>query len=332
MKTEMMQDRMSKREGLTPPFQLTNENQTDTISVCYSPHLKLLRAEWVQSADSNNLRHAIRLLARTAAVLRAELLLIAMPAPFQVSEADLQWIEEFMQAALRYSPLRKIARVIEGLPIEDEPQGKHMHRHASIQCAYFDNIPDAQAWLLGDRLGELTEEDRQRIPLKLNLGNIRHLLPQQVKQHTPHQQQTVPVKPQRQVQMLNVCTDFVSISIDHSNQLMRISWKKTPHSRQYRYGMLKAYRALVEHRLGKLLLNNQRLGVLTLEDQGWLVSMAKELLPKSKLQKLAVVTAPDTLQQLSSEAIGKRLQEASLKHVARYYLLEEEAIDWLLSD
>jgi hypothetical protein len=331
MNTEMMHDVSVKREGFTPPFQLTKNQNTDAISVCYSTHLKLLCAEWIQIVDSENLRHAIRLLARTAAVLRAELLLIAMPSPFQVSEADAQWIEEFMRAALRHSPLKKIARVITGLSVGEQPQGIK-YQPSSLQCAYFETIPDAQKWLLGDRIGELTEEGRQRIPLQFNLGHIRNLMPQTANIVTGPKQETIRPRPQAQVQALDFCTEFVSISIDHGKQLMRISWKKPPLSRQYRYGMLKACRALVELNLSKMLLNNQRMGVLTLEDQGWLVTMAQKMLPKSNLQKLAVVTSANALQQLSSENIGKRLQEASLKHLAHYFLSEEEAIDWLLSD
>lgn len=330
----MMRDATVYREGLTPPFQFTKNQNTDAISVCYCSHLKLLSAEWVQSDDSDNLRHAIRLLARTAAILRAELLLIAMPAPFQVSEADSLWIEEFMRAALRHSPLKKIARVIKGLSAEERPEERFNQNQQStpIQCAYFGDKPTAQQWLLGERIGELNEEGRQGIPLQLNLGHIRHLISQAAKPAVQPKREAEQNSPQTQALSLDICTDFVSISIDHTKQLMRINWKKPPLSRQYRYGMLKAYRALVEHRLSKLLLNNQRMGVLTLEDQGWLVSMAQKLLPKSKLQKLAVITSANALQQFGSENIGKRLQQASLTHKTNYFLLEEEALDWLLTD
>jgi hypothetical protein len=111
---------------------------------------------------------------------------------------------------------------------------------------------------------------------------------------------------------------------------MNIRWLKPPASRQYRYGMLKAGRALREHRLERVLLNNQRLGILTLEDQGWLITTSIEVLAKCHLKRLAVVTSHDALQQMSSDAIGCKLKEANLPYVTRYFLSEEEANEWLL--
>lgn len=328
----MKRDLLVKREGLTPPFQLKNDNRTDAISVCFSPHLKLISAEWVRNTNPENLRHAIRLLVRTAAVLRAELLLISIPDPFQVSEADMRWVCKFMREAMLRSPIRKVARVVPPLSVPGEREATLLLQDTSYDSALFNSVEEAQRWLLGERVHELAEDGRVHIPLQFNLRQIRNITKQETQTSTPRfiyaSPDTLPQKPQ----ILDICTDFVSITVDQGKKLMRISWKKPPQSRQYRYGMLKACRALIEHKLNKLLLNNQRMGVLTLEDQGWLVSMAKELLPKSNLQKLAVITSANALQQMSSEKIGQRLQDASLQHANRYFLGEEEAMDWLLTE
>lgn len=308
---------------------------TDILSVSYCPHHKLLYAQWERFTTSAELRQSIRLLARAAAILKAELILVEIPGHYNVPEQDREWAKKFMYDALKYTSIRRVARLA-------ATEMNHAMRHAlrsleemPYEAQLFNDRNEALRWLLREDYVAFSNEAFIRVPLQVNLKLVRPEL--KGRGHA-----TVPVAQSQSGNPTNVTetlpalisieTDFVSITLDKVKSLMNIRWKKAPHSRQYRYGMLKAARALIEHRLERLLLNNQRLGVLTLEDQGWLITAAQQMLPKMNLKKLAVITSSDLLQQMSSEHIGNKLKQAAVNYKAHYFLSEEDALGWLTMD
>jgi hypothetical protein len=323
--------------SLAHSFVGTPALQSDYLTINYSPYAKLLCAQWSKNTTSSEFRQSVRLLARIAALLRVERILIDMPTCFIVTNEDQQWISNFLVEVMNRAPIRRVARVLP--PDETVSEVIQQVLAATGVLPYelhlFEESEPALKWLLEGLDEKITEKGRIRIPLHFNMKLMRSEIFQRgianIQVAAPQGGQHISM-PEPLPDQLEVRTDFVSLSIDTSKSLMSIRWKKAPKSRQYRYGMLKAVRAITEHRLEHLLLNNQRLGVLTLEDQAWLVSTAGRLLPKTKLQKLAVVTSADALQQMSSETIGRKLKEANLKHSTKYFLSEEDAREWLLSD
>lgn len=311
--------------------------QSDYLSICYSPHIKLMCAQWSKHISSAEFRQSVRLLARAAALLRAERIMIDMPCSFVTTEEDQRWISNFLREVLNRAPIKKIAKVLTSDDSGSEVMRQILEAAGNLpyEVRQFTALESAKNWLLEGLDEKMTEEGRIRIPVHFNLKLIRSEIIQHGKtnlQMAAAHDGLQTIMPEPLPDQLQVRTDFVSLSIDKSKSLLSIRWKQAPNSRQYRYGMLKAVRAITEHRIKGLLLNNQRLGVLTLEDQAWLISTAGRLLPQTSLQKLAVVTSADALQQMSSETIGKKLKEACLKHNTNYFLSEEEAREWLQSD
>ncbi len=320
-----------------PVYISEQEMSPDSLSISYCPRIKFMYAQWSKSICSFELKHAIRLLARAAVLLRAELMLIDVPAVFHLNEEDRRWLSSFVREAMKKSPIRRVARVL--------PQGKEtvgiVHSvmesvgDLPYEAKVFEDKEKAKDWLLEGLNRQTLEDETFRIPLNFNMKLIRTELLRRGKAHVP----VAPAQSGQQIsaattlpEQLQVRTDFVSIAIDQSSGIMNMHWLRVPQSRQYRYGILKAVRAVTEHRLSSFLLNNQRLGVLTLEDQGWLINTAQHVLPKTRLKKLAMVTSPDALQQMSSEAISGKLKQANPQLETRCFLSEEDAREWLQSD
>ena len=321
--------------GFKPLYSPITEQESDILSVSFCPQLNVLCAKWNHITSSIELKQSIRLLARAAAVLNAELLLVELPSQYDVSSEDLQWAKKFMQDALKYTSIRRVARAMTGEPTILMQHALRSLVEMPYESGLFKNREEGLRWLLGDNYGEMENEEFIRIPLHFNMKLIRSGLVNRGNAHVtvaPAQHGNLTNVPEALPQLISIQTDFVSITLDKGNSLMNIRWKKTPHSRQYRYGMLKAARTLVEHRLERLLLNNQRLGMLTLEDQGWLITMAEQLLPKMNLNKLAVITSTDALQQMSSENIGIKLRQVAQNQHAQHFLAEEDALGWLLTE
>jgi hypothetical protein len=315
------------KQATTPEF----------ISISYCPRIKYLHAKWSKNVNSYDLRHAIRLLARAIALLRAELVLIELPVIFVVAEEDRNWVSSFLREAMRKLPIRRVARVLPNMIEAAEIVHNVVAAAGDLpyEARMFEESEQATKWLLEGQTDNLSEEEIIRIPLNFNMKLIRSEISRRGKAEV----QMAPTESGQRTSMsvplpdrLQVRTDFVSISIDQSKGFMNMHWLKVPHSRQYRYGMLKAIRAVTEHRLSWFLLNNQRLGALTLEDQGWLINTAQRMLPKTNLKKLAMVTSPDALQQMSSETVGCKLKQANPQLETRCFLSEEDATEWLQSD
>lgn len=332
MSTNISKNLLPQQAGFKSSYSPTTEHETDILSVSFCPEHKLLCARWNRFTTSAELRQSIRLLARATAILKAELLLVEIPAEYNVTAEDQLWAKKFMYEALQYTSIRRVARVVPSEMNTMMRQTLLTLGEMPYEASLFNNREEGLRWLLRDNDKAIVNEEFIRIPLHFNLKLLRAGL--KAKGHA-----TVPVAPAQQgnptslpeplPDLITIETDFVSILLDKAKSVMHIRWKKAPQSRQYRYGMLKAGRALVAHRLERLLLNNQRLGVLTLEDQGWLITTSQQILPKMNLKKLAVITSADALQQMSSENIGKKLKQAAIDHQAQYFLAEEDALEWL---
>lgn len=311
----------------TIPAQAVETAGADLLTINFSPNQKLLWAKWHKPVSTAEYRQAVRMIVRSVAFLRAELVLIDISPIAALPDEDQRWTAAFLQEALSKTSIRRSARVLNIEGDQLEMMQKLMAQTGALpyELQLFNDFGKAEAWLL-EGLGEhISEDGRIPIPLNINLKLLRSkatLLKERDKVTTQTSPAPLPT-------LTSIETDFVSISINLQSSTLTIRWKKTPQSREYRLGMLKAGRALKQHRLENVLLNNQRLGMLTLEDQGWLVNTSIGLLPETNLKKLAVVTAADSLQQMSSEVIGCKLKEARLPYTAHYFLSEEEAIEWL---
>ncbi|WP_187263947.1 hypothetical protein [Pontibacter beigongshangensis] len=125
-------------------------------------------------------------------------------------------------------------------------------------------------------------------------------------------------------------TDFVEIVLHMPNHLLLTRWLRPVVSSEYGHGIEETSRLFLKYDLNKLLINNCRMGVLTIEDQGWLGRFSVEVISKSKLQRLAIISSFDILQQLTNEVLDGKVKEATPPFDTRYFLTEQDALEWLL--
>lgn len=123
--------------------------------------------------------------------------------------------------------------------------------------------------------------------------------------------------------------DYVEIALDQRRKLLSVRWLRPVQSQEYRDGIEETARILLAHNLEKLLVNNQRMGVLTMADQGWLAKISVEVIPRTNLKWLAIVSSVDVLQQLTNEVLDRRVKEETPFFITQYFLSEQEALEWL---
>lgn len=126
-------------------------------------------------------------------------------------------------------------------------------------------------------------------------------------------------------------TDYVDITFDKPNHLLLVCWRRSVKSHEYRDGIEETGRHLLRLDVEKLLVNNQRMGVLTMDDQGWLAKISIEVISNSHLRYLAIVSSTDALQQMTNEVLDKRVKVAAPAFITQYFLSEEDALEWLVA-
>ncbi|TPE44332.1 hypothetical protein [Pontibacter mangrovi] len=122
---------------------------------------------------------------------------------------------------------------------------------------------------------------------------------------------------------------FAEITLDKRQGLLVVRWLRPVKSQEYREGIEETGRILLERKLEKLLVNNQRMGVLTMDDQGWLAKISVEVISKSNLKYLAIVSSVDVLQQLTNEVLDKKVKKETPLFDTQYFLTEGAALEWL---
>ncbi|WP_337070360.1 hypothetical protein [Pontibacter sp. 13R65] len=125
-------------------------------------------------------------------------------------------------------------------------------------------------------------------------------------------------------------SDYVNIVLDWQKEMLLVRWLRPVVSSEYRNGIQTAGRFLVKLGVERLLVNNHRMGVLTIEDQGWLARISVEVISQSRLQRLAIVSSFDMLQQLTNETLDSRVKTETPTFSTEYFLTEQDAIEWLL--
>ncbi|WP_242929293.1 hypothetical protein [Pontibacter vulgaris] len=126
--------------------------------------------------------------------------------------------------------------------------------------------------------------------------------------------------------------DFISISLDHGNSLAIIRWLRQVEAKEYRCGVLKSGRIIINTKVERLLVNSLKLGVPTLQDQNWVAEKLKEIFDRSNIRRVARVVFPEIFFQIASERIFKTLTIPGSNYEIETFTSEEEAMEWLLND
>lgn len=124
-------------------------------------------------------------------------------------------------------------------------------------------------------------------------------------------------------------TDFVEIIHHAADALLLVRWLRPVQSHEYRFGIEETGRALLALGLEKLLVNNQRMGVLTANDQGWLATISIKMISQSNLKQLAIISSTDFFQQHTNEKLDVRVKEQTPFFDTQYFLIERDGLEWL---
>ncbi|WP_143732086.1 hypothetical protein [Pontibacter lucknowensis] len=135
--------------------------------------------------------------------------------------------------------------------------------------------------------------------------------------------------PENLQQVCCLSTDFVEIIHDVRHAMLLVRWLRPVQSHEYRFGIEETGRVLLELGLQKLLVNNQRMGVLTMDDQGWLAAISIRMISQSKLKQLAIISSTDFFQQHTNEKLDGRVKEQTPFFDTQYFLIEREGLEWL---
>ena len=142
----------------------------------------------------------------------------------------------------------------------------------------------------------------------------------------------MPHKPAKQTfDVYEACfkTDYVTISLNAHRGILSVKWLRPVDSQEYRNGIEETGKILLASDLKKLLVNNQRMDVLTTGDQGWLVKISVEVISKSAIKYLAIVSSTNVLQQLTNEVLDARVKQQTPPFETQYFYSERDALEWL---
>ncbi|ARS34679.1 hypothetical protein CA264_04020 [Pontibacter actiniarum] len=297
------------------------------LTLRYSPSLEYLSASWLHPISSPLYRQGIRTIAVCVARLGVKLVYNDLSRAGAPTKQDQCCTASFLKQALAKTPLRRSAKVIP----TDEPRWqeyKSLTQQAKdlpYETGIFSCGTEATSWLFaGIKKKSCAPDDLLAIPMSDNLPDLTNL---PLSSSSP--EQPVSTGPPAEGNVMLFRTDFVEVNLCQQQRILLVCWLRPVISWEYRQGIEEAGRFLLEYRLEKLLINNQRLGVLNIDDQNWLAATSIRLIAQSNLKRLAVISSSDILQQLTDETLDARVKSADLQFHTRYFFWEDEALEWL---
>lgn len=127
-------------------------------------------------------------------------------------------------------------------------------------------------------------------------------------------------------------TDYVEITLNNPGNYLIVTWRRAVKGSEYKHGIEETGRFLLDHQVERLLVNNQRMGILTMADQRWLGEISIRVISQSKLTRLAIISSTDILQQLTNEKLDARVKASTPHFETQYFLTEREGLEWLLQE
>ncbi|MDX5422404.1 MAG: STAS/SEC14 domain-containing protein [Hymenobacteraceae bacterium] len=304
------------------------------LTLRFSPSGKYLSAKWQRPVSSEEYRQGIRMIAFCIATLKVQLASIDFRKTGAPSLKDQCCTAEFLRQALKNTDLRRSARVLSGQDAHWQAYRQIMEEAGTLpyQAKAFSSPDQAQSWLFEGQEGcPPVAESFIDIPLSHSATDLRKLLRNSTlpdsEAGTGSAESEAKTAPANHI----LCsTDFVEINLHEQARLLSVRWLRPVKSHEYRHGITEAGCALLRHGAERLLVNNQRISLPTLDDQRWLTDTCSRVLSRSRLQQLAVVYSSNIMQQMTSEALDAKLKATNLSYQTQFFLTEEEAMEWLM--
>lgn len=304
------------------------------LTLSFSPEQNFIYAQWLRPVSSQEYRHGIRMIAVCVTTLKAELALTDFSKIGTPPLDDQSCTANFLKTALQNTSLKRCARVLSDQSTQLEAYQRIMQEAASLPYTTngFSSAEAAKAWLF-EHENDVALEHLYHISMETTSQHLRTVF-QKFASKAGIADTTLAIKKGEEVLKTGldvVCnTEFLNVSIDSCNSLLAFRWLKQVESADYKYGIQTLCSTLSEHKLEKVMINNQRLGAISLPDQSWLSNKIIEVISGNNLKRMAVITSKDSLQLLVNEAVDKKVKSKNNLYDPSYFFSEDEAMEWLM--
>lgn len=298
------------------------------LLVKYNPGSKYLESTFQRPVTNHEYRQCIRFIGLCIAILRVEYILADFTKMGNPTLEDQQNSEDFLNKALKKTTLIRSARVLAGDASQQQVYDAVVQGSPVLpfQVQAFTSPEVAREWIFQKPFPMNRHKCHSiLIPMYCSLKDLKLFAKAEAAKEASYNISTT-----TDVPAITRChADFVELKFDRQKSLLQLRWLRRVTSREYRYGILKTGRLVIEHQVKSVLINNHNLGVLTLEDQSWLVVTTSAILTRSCVEKMAVVSSADVMQQMATESINRRIKQIYQDYPAQYFLTEGEAMNWL---
>jgi hypothetical protein len=345
-----MQNRQIKAYSNPGQFLLNkNQNQESAIdndvpkakripplTISFEPEARFLEVVWQRPVSSSEYRQYIRFVGVCIAVLRVKFLLTDFTRMGDPTLEDQQNTNSFLEEVKKKAFLTRSARVLSRTGSQQRMYEAVVKNGPVLpyEVRFFFEADQARDWLLQPPFPKNTLNGaRLPIPLQASLRDLKKYAAGELTELPSQDAETAITEttalPKADSQVTRCQTDFVTIIINKNTKLLQLRWLRRVSSREYRFAVLKTARAVVNNNIQTVLVNNQQLGIINLEDQAWAVAVTVSVLKKNPVKRLAIISAPDVMQQIASENMNSRVKKQLYPQAIQYFLTEDEAIEWL---
>ncbi len=313
---------------VTPPI-------TETpLLISFQPAYSALEFTWQRPVTSKEYRECMRFIGLCIAILRVKYLLVDFSKMGNPSPEDQHLTESFLRKALKHTTLVRSARVIARSRLQQNMYEAVINSGIFLpyETKAFHEADEARKWLLRNPFSKSDAPDCSVvIPHNASLKELKKFATAEaVSPDVVVPAETITENPETKKHPVTRCqTSFVEVIVDRENSYIVVRWLRKVTSREYRYGVLKAGRALINSGVRGLISNNQRLQTLTLQDQAWLTRTASYMFGKSKVERVAFITSADMMQQMALESVLTRVQQNTGRHQTQYFFSESDALQWV---
>ncbi|MFD2248039.1 hypothetical protein [Pontibacter ruber] len=302
------------------------------LTLKFSSSLKFLIASWLRPVSSEEYRDGLRVIALCTVTLKAELALMDLSQIGMPSERDLHTTALYLKQIKANTSLRRSARVL----AKDKSQWLAYARVMECteglpyQTNAFLSNEEAESWLFeGLEIESRVLDDLITIPNNCNSAALRKLV--QTEPAAASINKSVDITTQATIESEVLYeTDFVQIAMDKQKSILLLRWLRPVESTEYKVGIQKAAYFVVELKAKKVMVDNHLIGVLTIDDQRLVTKVSIKVFSEVKLERMAVISSPDTLQQITFEKLISKIEEKVPFVHTQYFFTESEALEWLI--
>ncbi|WP_162425750.1 STAS/SEC14 domain-containing protein [Pontibacter pudoricolor] len=315
---------------------VTKPRRIPPLTISFQLETRFLEVVWQRPVSSSEYRQYIRFVGVCIAALRVKYLLTDFSRMGDSTLEDQQDSNSFLNEVKKKATLSRSARVFSSTGTQQQMYEAVIKNGPDqpYEIRFFFDQEQARDWLLQPPFPKEALTTRKLpIPLQASVRDLKRYAACELTENplqeatTGKTETTALLHPDSQV--MRCQTDFVTIVTDNKTKLLQLRWLRRVTSREYRYAVLKTARAVINNNIQAILVNNQQLGIINLEDQAWAVAITVSVLKKNPVERLAIISAPDVMQQIASENMNRRVKNQIYPQTIQYFLTEDEAIEWL---